>query len=228
MSKLSIKDLERIKNGKLVRYNLFTLEPYSSFVVLDKVQKEIKEFNNIRFTILREFRNDMNNELDRVKGCKIDSTYRVELDANKLFLSDYLALTIPTILGDNICLFNKDGFVKSNGEVTKDLLEKIKIILPYIKKIYNVKENSNILNNAFYDNYPVLNFKLEKILNINGNGILLPFNEYEDDVQDLLYYYYTNQEEILKNIIIPNTSSLENYRLNTNKEKVLKLYKGEE
>ena len=229
MSKLTIKDLERIKNGKLVRYNLFTKEPYKSFVVLDKIQKEINEFNNIRFDLLREFRNDLNNSLDNLRGCKIDSSYRVELDFNKLFLNKYLVLTIPTIFGDNMCLFDENGFVSSNGEITKELKSKINVLLPYIKKIFKIKENSNIINNSFYNDYSVLNNKSEKILNINGNGITLPFNDYTelDDIQSILAYYYTNREDILKNIIIPNTDSLNNYRLDTNKEKVLKLYKGE-
>lgn len=230
MSKLLIKDLERIKNGKLVRYNLYTLEPYSSFIILDKVQKEINEFNSIRYNLLKQFKNDMNNSLDILKGCRIDSTYQVEIDFNKLFLKDYLTITIPTILGDSICLFNEFGFVKSNGEVTEDLIKKIDVITPYIKQLYKVKKQSNIINNAFYEDYPVLNSKKEKVLNINGNGITLPFNDYKDinNLQDILSYYYCNHEAILKNIIIPNTPTLNNYRLDINSEKVLKLYKGVE
>ena len=229
MSKLVVKDLERIKNGKLVRYNLLIKEPFTSFVVLDKVQNEIMEFNSTRFQLLKEFRDNMNYDLEWKKGSKIDSTYWVSFVPTKLFLNDYLTLKIPTALGESFYLFDKNGLVLSKERITKELKEKSNVIMPYISKLLNVKENSNILDNAFYEDYPIFNSKYEKVLNINGNGITLPFEDYTDldNCQDILHYYYTYQNEILKNIIIPNTDTLNNYKMNISKEKVLKLYKGE-
>ena len=229
MSRLIIKDLERIKNGKVVKYNLLTTEKYSSLVSLDRVQKQINEFNKVRFHLLKQFRDDMIDALEWKKGCKIDSTYSVSFDRNRLFSNGYLVLTIPTMLGNSTCLFDKNGLVGAEGEITRELINKANIITPYVKKILNLKDKSNVVSNAFYEDYPVLNNKYEKVFNINGNGVTLPFHDYTelDNVQDILNYYYCNQEEILQNVIIPNTRDLEKYKLDTYRDKVLKLYKGE-
>ena len=60
--------------------------------------------------------------------------------------------------------------------------------------------------------------------------MLLPFANYLDlensNLQKLLKYYYKNSEEILSQILIPNTPSLENYRKDIEKEKVFEIYKG--
>ena len=225
MSRLSIKDLERIKNDKVVRYNLFTKEKYSSFIMLDRVQHEINEFNRTRYALLKEFKNDMIEALEWKKGSKIDSTYTVSFDYNKLFLNGYLALKI----GDQICLFDQNGLVGSSGEISEELAVKCSTIIPYVKQLLSLRDKTNLIGNSFYENFPVFNSKFEKVLNISGNGIVLPFNDYTelDNIQDLLSYYYSNQEEILRNIVIPNTKELDNYRLDTNQDKVLKLYKGE-
>ena len=229
MSRLIIKDLERIKNGNVVKYNLLTTDKYSSLVSLDRIQKQINEFNMVRFNLLKQFRDDMISALEWKKGSKIDSTYRVSFDSNKLFSNGYLVLTIPTMLGNAICLFDKNGLVGTEGEIPRELSIKAHVIRPYVQKILNVRGKTNVISNSFYEDYAVLNNKFEKIFNINGNGITLPFNDYSelDNVQDILHYYYCNQEEILKNIAIPNTKDLDNYRLDTNMEKVLKLYKGD-
>ena len=230
MSRLFIKDLERIKNGNLVRFNENTKEKHSSLISLAKLQSELSELRNIRSIILKQFRNDMNTTLDYKKGCKISSDYKVSFSSNELFLDDYLSLFIPTLFGDSICLFDKNTLVSSTSS-DNELYEKIEVILPYIKKIFNVKENSNVLNNEFYKDYGVFDNFNTKVFNINGNGIIIPFYDYTDFpnkfIQELLTYYSQNSNDILKNILIPNTESLDNYRLNTNKEKVLKLYKGE-
>ena len=227
MSKLYIKDLERIKNGKLVRFNETTKERYSSLVSLSRIQNEINEFRNIRFDLLKKFQKDIDNELDFKKGSKIDYN-RVSFSPTSLFIEDYLALYIANALGDSLCLFNKNGMVSTSG-FGYELEEKSEIILPFIKKLFNVKENSNVLDNSFYDTYPIYDDNT-KVLNINGDGITLPFYEYSDfeneEVQELLGYYYSNYKDIIKNILIPNTEKLNNYKTNDNKEKVLKLYKG--
>ena len=227
MSRLSIKDLERIKNGKVVRYNIFTKEKYSSFVMLDRVQQEINEFNRARYALLKEFKNDITEALEWKKGSKIDSTYTVSFDYDKLFSNGYLALTIPT--GGQICLFDQNGLVGASGEITRELAVKCSTIVPYVKRLLSLRDKTNLIGNSFFEDFPVLNSKFEKVLNISGNGIVLPFNDYTelDNIQDLLSYYYSNQEDILKNIVIPNTKELDNYRLDTNEYKVLKLYKGE-
>ena len=231
MSKLYIKDLERIKNGKIVRYNKNTEENYSSFISLASVRNEIIELRNIRFKLLNKFKNEVNSELDWNRGCKIDSSYKMSFIPTKLFLQNYLSLTIPTILGDCECLFDENGLVGTNGEITRDLIEKVDIIMPYVKKLFVVKNNSIVLNNEFYKTYPVLDDNNNPVFNINGDGIVLPYKEYEEYrtqmMQEILAYYYQNIEEILKNVLIPNTEILNNYRKDISKEKILKLYKGE-
>ena len=228
MSKLYIKDLERIKNGKLVRLNMNTKEKYSSLVSLSTVQNELSEFKNIRFDVLRKFQKDIDDELDWKKGSKIEYN-RVSFSPTSLFVKDYLALYIANALGDSLCLFDKDKMVSSSG-FSYELEEKCEIIQPFIKKLFNVKENSNVLDNSFYETYPIYDNDNSKVLNISGDGIVLPFYEYSDfdnkEVQELLGYYYSNYNDIIKKILIPNTDSLNNYKTNDNKEKVLKLYKG--
>ena len=183
----------------------------------------------VRFNLLKQFKDDMISALEWKKGCRIDSSYTVSFDRDKLFSNGYLVLTIPTILGDSTCLFDKNGLVGVSGEITRELSFKCQTIKPFIRKILEVKEKSNVVSNSFYEDYPILNNKFEKVFNINGNGITLPFNDYTelDNVQEILNYYYCNQEEILQNIVIPNTRDLDNYRLDTDRIKILKLYKGE-
>ena len=229
MSRLKIQDLEKIKNGKMVRYNELTKENYSSFVSLASIEKQLREVRWIRSLLLKKIYDDMNNQLDFKKGSRIDNTYKVSFNPTKLFLKDYLALTIPSILGDNECLFSKEKMVSSTG-FTKDLEEKSNILLPFVKKIFEVKENSHLLDNSFYQEYPVLDLDNSKVFSISGNGVLLPFANYLDleniNLQKLLEYYYKNSEEILSQILIPNTHSLENYRKDIEKEKVFEIYKG--
>ena len=231
MSKLYIHDLEIIKNGKIVRYNENTKEKYSSFISLGNINNEILELRRIRFTLQKLFRDDVNKELDWMKGSKIDSSYNVSFNPNKMFLKDYLILTIPTILGNSDCLFNNDGLVGVNGEIDSLLLQKCNKIIPYIKKLYNVIEQSKALNNSFYEDYSVVDNTNDKIFNINGDGIVLPFKEYDEfqnpAMQEILIYYYKYYDDILKNVLIPNTQILNNYRRDINIDKALKLYKGE-
>ena len=232
MSKLYIKDLERIKNGKIVRYNENTKEKYSSFISLANLSNEISELRKLRFDILQTFKEEVNKELDWLKGCRIDDSYNISFNPCNLFLKDYLLISIPTILGQSDCLFNKEKLVGANGEISRDLIVKSQRIIPYVKKLYNIKEQSKLLDNNFYESYPVFDSNNEKVFNINGDGITLPFKEYpefdDSTMQDILGYYYNNYFEILKNVLIPNTELLNTYRRDINREKVLKLYKGEE
>ena len=229
MSKLYIKDLENIVNGEIKRYS-FTGNISNSFIPLSKIDKERKEVQWIRNQIINEFLKDLHNELDNRKNGIILPIENIVIYRERLFFENYFLMEISSILGNAHCLFNEEGLV-SCSNCTDDLKEKEKLFLPYIKKMFEVKKNSKVLDNEFYEDIPIYNENKEKVLNMHGGGIYLPFNDYDElpklYLQELLHYYYCNWNNILNNILVSNDSILERFRIDFNKEKVLKLYKGE-
>ena len=226
MSKLYINDLEKIAKGKIERFNFLEDKKIDSLISLKIIDNRLSELRRIRSYIIELFKEDLET---RVKGDKVDNKESIRLNPERLFLNDYLSLSISTSLGYNHCLFSKDTIVSSDSMIS-ELENKIELILPYIKRIYEVFENTTILDNEFYDNIDIYNDNYDKVLNLNGNGAVLPFNDYNDlndiEKQELLKYYYSNFQPILKNILVPNTEILDPFKENITKEKVLKLYKG--
>ena len=226
MSKLYINDLEKIAKGKIERFNFLENKKIDSLISLRIIDNRLSELRRIRSYIIELFKEDMEK---RVKGDKINSRESIILNPERLFLNEYLSLIIPTALGDNHCLFSKDTLVASDSMMS-ELENKAELILPYIKRIYEVAENTNLLDNEFYDNINIYNDNYDNVLNLNGNGVVLPFNDYNDlddiEKQELLKYYYSNLQAILKNILVPNTEVLDRFKENITKEKALELYKG--
>lgn len=229
MSRLYLNDLESIKNGRMQRYSLYGDMKSISLVSLSKIDYEREEFQRIRNFIIKMFQEDTKEEFDRLYNSKIHTEEKVDLNHEKLFLDDYLSVTIPTILGDSHCLLDENGMVSSTG-FGSDLEKKVKLIMPYVKRLFELKKQSHVLDNEFYSKLDILNTGLDKVLYLYGGGILLPFNDYKElsseELQKLLVYYYQNYNEILKNILVPNGESLNKYRLDINKEKALSIYKG--
>ena len=229
MSKFYVNDLESIKNGKLVRLNFKEKEYGKNELTLLRLNSQIDDLRSIRSCILENFRNDCNMTLDRLKGDKIESNTKIDFDPKLLFLSNYLFLTVPTIMGDINCLLSEKGLENTTFD-SDELRNKIDMLLPYIKNLYNVKNNSNVLDNAFYENTKLYNNEYEHVLSINGDGIVLPFKTYFDlddnEKQDLLAYYYSNWDKILRNIVVNENEILDKYRTNLNKDKVLNYYKA--
>ena len=229
MSKLNIKDLESIKNGKLTRFNLNEKENYEREITLTRLNNQIQDLRTIRTYILENFKNDVKNEFDKLIGSRIEEHKNIEFDPRMLFLPKYLFIKIPTMFGKTECLVSENG-IESTSFDTVELNKKVKLILPYIKGILNVKNNSNILDNAFYEYLNIYNETEEKVLVVNGDGIVLPFREYQNldisEYEDLLNYYYTNWNKILQNSIIPDSDSLDKFRTNVSSQKALALYKG--
>lgn len=228
MSKLYINDLESIKNGKLVKFNFGNISN-SKEISLQKLDNQIKDLRYIRNYILDTFKNDCKCEFDRLIGARIEEHKNIEFDPRILFLKDYLCLKVPTMFGDTTCLISDKG-IESATFKTLELEKKVKILFPYIKGIFNLKNNTNILNNDFYDDVNIYNSKNEKVLNINGDGVFLPFDDYYDldkyELQDLLKYYYENWNYILENINVPDEKHLDKYRTDASLQKALALYKG--
>lgn len=228
MSKLYINDLEKIKEGKLLKLN-FEYPDSSDEISLLKINNQIKDYRYIRNCIIKTFQNDIKQEVERLKGDRIENDCNIICDHEKLFLSKYLSLTIPTMFGDTACLISENGLASASFETT-ELLEIIELIMPYIKGLLNVRNKTNILNNEFYSGVNLYNYDGEKVLNINGNGIVLPFDDYNDltdgELQELLAYYYVNYKNILKNILIPDGNVLNCFRTDVSEPKVLALYNG--
>ncbi len=228
MSKLYINDLERIKNSKLVKFNFGNISN-SKEISLQKLDNQIKDLRYIRNHILNTFKKDCKNEFDRLIGARIEEHKNVDFDHRILFLKDYLCLKVPTMFGDTTCLISDKGIESATFE-TLELEKKVKLLFPYIKGILNLKENSNVLNNEFYDDVNIYNDEKEKVLNINGDGVFLPFDDYYDlddyELQDLLKYYYENWNNILEKINVPDEDNLNVYRTNVSLQKALALYKG--
>ena len=229
MSRLYINDLEKIVDGKVERFSFKGPVKYNSLISLKTVNDSITYLRRIRNSIINTFKTDIKNEFDREKGCRIDRDKNIVLSPEVLFFGDYLSTKVPTILGDDNCLLNEDGIVSANI-ITSDLEKNVNLILPYIKKLYKVHKNTKILDNDFYKDLEVFNNDREKVLNINGHGVFLPFNDYPDldevELQNLLAYYYDNLDNILRNILVPNANVLDKYKEPITKEKVLELYKG--
>jgi len=227
MSRLYIKDLERIVNGELQRCN-FGEKTSNSLVSLDKINNEIKESRYLRNYIVEEFKNDIKKEFDILRGSRIEREENVELNLEKLFNHDYLEITIPTILGDTLCLLSSNDLIASTSSIG-DLDEKLKVIRPYVKKLFDLKKETHILDNEFYQDVNIFDDE-ERVLVMHGGGILLPFRDYKDltkeNLQDLLSYYYKNWNTILKNILVYNDQILERFKPDITKEKALGIYKG--
>ena len=227
MSRLYINDLERIVNGKVERYNL-GLKTRGVLVPLSYIDNMRRERKYIRDSIIHEFENDINRELDNLKGARIDINQNIKLNNDKLFTLDYLNMTIPTILGDTNCLFSTDGVVVSTSS-TSDLDKKVKVIMPYVEKLFELKNKSDILENDFYDDLNIFDDE-ERVLVMHGGGVFLPFKDYKDLTeekrQELIRYYYLNWKAILKNILVYNDEVLDRFKPDITKEKTLEIYKG--
>ncbi|MBQ8892171.1 MAG: hypothetical protein IJ068_04890 [Bacilli bacterium] len=227
MSKFYIEDLESIKNGNDVKLN-FGYRTNDLEINLFKLHKQIEDLRRIRYLILEQFKSDVAEEFERVRGSKIDTIKKIEFDPRNLFFSKYLDCTIPTMFGDTRCIVSEDGLNSASFE-TSEIENDISLILPYIRGILNVKNKTNVLNNEFYNGIELFNEIKEKVLNVNGDGILLPFNDYDDlteeEKQELLSYYYSNYNQILKNMFISDSSILNMFRTNASTQKVLALYR---
>ncbi len=226
MSKLYINDLERIKNGQLVKFN-FGYKTNKDEINLEKVDNQIKDLRFIRYYILNLFKEDSIKALNNTNG--VIENNRIDFNPRELFLSKYLYLTISTVLGDTNCLISKKGLESASFE-SEELITKIKKIEPFIKGILKLNEKTNILENIFYEEKNIFNENLEKNLIINGDGILLPFKEYINlelkEKNELLSYYYSNIKAILCNILVPDDDVLNIYRTNVSKQKALAIYKN--
>lgn len=228
MSKLYINDLERIKNGKLVKYN-FGYLTNNNIIKLRKLDLQINDLRYIRNYILATFKKDVSSKLNDRIDSKIVEKNNIEFDPRMLFLSKYLLLTINTTMGDTTCLVSDKGVESATFE-SNELEEKVELLLPYIKGILNLRSKSNVLDNEFYNDVGIYNKNFEKVLNLSGDGIVLPFKNYneltEEELQELLHYYYSNWHNILENIEVDDIDILKVYRTNVSKQKALAIYKG--
>ena len=228
MSRLYINDLENIKNGKIVRFELKKTFNNNSLIPLYIVNEQRRETKNLRDIVVEKFKNDVQQEFDKRRGSKIETPENIMLYPDELFFKDYLNIIIPTILGNTHCLLSNDGIVTSSSD-TNDLNEKVEIILPYVKKLLKIKKESKVLDNEFFEDLDIVNQDNEKVLYLNGGGVFLPFNDYQElpeyDLQELLLYYYHIEDILLKNILINNDIILDRFKPDITKEKILKLYK---
>ena len=224
MSKLYINDLEDILKGKIVRYSLEGSAKSNSLVPLSIVNNEITEKRNFRLSILDLFNDDIAKVLEE-NGYDEKIVYQPE---GFFFGKDKMSLDI--IGNDKIvhCLVSKDGLMASSY-TDKRILEIINLILPIVRKLLEIRKNTNALENDFYEDLSVLNEKKEHVLTMSGGGINLPFYKYDDlddiEIKKTLEYYYLNYGDILKNILIDNENRLGRFIPDREPEKILKLYK---
>ncbi len=222
MSRLYIKDLENILKGKVVRYSINTKNKCNSLISLAIVNNEIEESRNLRNKIINLLEYDIDSELK-----KNNLQNNIILYPENLFFDKYFKIIVSEDSENIECLLSDIGIVAASD--TNDLLlKKIELILPYVKKILEVKNNTHIFNNEFYEDLNVLN-KDDVVLNISGAGINLPFDIYNEfneyDLRELLTYFYFNYSDILKNILVNNALELDRYTPEENPQKILKLYK---
>ena len=228
MSRLYINDLKSIVNGKIVRFSLGSGNG-SSLVSLKTINDERCEFRNIRYSVIDEFTNEIKEQFNTIKGSKIEEDVNFQVNPIKLFDEDNnLEIKIKTILGDTTCSIDGDKIIKSTSD-TSDLHEKVAIIMPYVKKLLEVRKYTKLLENEFYQDTDIKDLDI-KVLMLSGSGIFLPFKDYTElndyDLQDLLSYYYSNLTNILKNILVNNDEILELYKPDITKEKAIGIYKG--
>ncbi len=211
MSKLYINDLSQIANGKITYLNFLEKNKVNSLISLKRVDQIRFETRNVRENLINEFKSDIHKE-----GININ------LYPESLFFKDNLWIIIDDI---NCILSSK---LISTNNLDPELESKIRKILPYVRKILELRKYTKILENSFYEDIMLYKDK-DKALILNGGGIYLPigYDELnESEREELLIYYYENYNNILENILIPNDYHLNNLQKDIEKDKVLKLYKG--
>ena len=221
-----LKDISKRKITGIIRSS----NNYKEETNLLKLSKEIEKTRKLRNKIISSFEKDILDAINNIKyGYLKNISYPIILDYKKLFIDDLLSIKVFT--KDEVymnCLFSENRVKgNSNFEVERIYAE----INPYIRRIFEISKESNLLNNSFYDNLEVLLFnKYLKKLIINGDGIKLPIDDFYNldsyDKNNLLRFYYDNLKKILKNIQVQEVLELENYRSNITKQKVLGLYRG--
>ena len=128
MSRFYIEDLERIKSGMEVELTLGSSLKEKK-ISLSKLNEQIKDLRNIRYFILETFKKDTKEAFDRRKGSKIETEKQIEFDPRKLFFSEYLDITIPTMFGDTRCLVSQNGLESATFR-TSEIESGINLILP--------------------------------------------------------------------------------------------------
>ncbi len=223
-----LKNLTKTKTNGIILNASVTNEQTS----LWKIKQEIEKYRELRTYIINLFEQDVITTIRKTSFKYLkDVPYPILIDNKKLFIDNELAIKVFTkeLVYEN-CLFSKEKIEKGD----RDCFELALIyaeVNPYVRGLFNVLKESNLLNNSFYDDLEVMldNENIKKLI-INGEGIRLPIEEFYklnmQDKNELLKFYYNNLKKILKNIMIFETKELNNYRSNISKKKVLELYRG--
>ncbi len=207
---------------------LSSKEDYEDGIInLKRLEEEIKNKRQIRYEILKALYEDITNKLLSKKI----TNFKIYIPSENIFIDKYLNITFE--INDNLekILINKNGIIEYMSNDSKEVLESLKMIIPFIRNFLKLtKEDSigSLLNNDFYDNLFVSlvghNYRL---LVINGNGI----NLIEDsslsnlETKNISEFYNDNKSEILKKVYIFNNTILNRYKTELSKRKVLSLYK---
>ena len=132
MSKLNIMDLEKIRDGKIVRCNFGFPSKSEKEITLQLLNVQLKDLRYIRNYILDTFKKDVRNKFDRMIGDRIEEHRDIDFDPRMLFMTKYLSVAIPTMLGDTSCLLSNRGIESASFE-SRELKEKVEAIFPYVQ-----------------------------------------------------------------------------------------------
>ena len=217
-----MSSLENIKKYPLEGKLETSIPDKENMLTLYELKMQVEELMKARNLILNAFDYDMSLALLKypTKGLSIDD--------KKIFEEGLVKVNVESRNPNTFCLVSKTGIKKGNIFGTL-IEEKINKLLPYINGLISVYEKSNILGNLFYEDLNVLLDAYIKRLIINGFGVDLKTEDFKlNDMEalEIKKYYYTNLKSILGNILVKDSTALDAYRTDIDKQEALKIYKG--
>ena len=174
-----------------------------NYINLSKLNKEIKEARVTRNIIIDNFIKDSNYTIHNLNIDYLNKVpFPLIITNRDLFSDNNIKVKIYKDYMYHDYLFNNEGLVNDKEDLITNS------IMLYIKGLFRVKEEESILDNEFYQ---------DLIINL--------YNRYTDKI--IINRYGINiDKDLLRKIKIINSQELDKYRLNNNKKKVLKMYRG--
>ena len=223
----TIYEIYKIKLNSAMKY-----EDYGSLsknvgylpgsITLKKINDEIENKRRLRYEVLKKFYDDTTNKLlsNKITG------FKMIIDSRKIFVDDFLNFKLEK---NDFVAYPKISATNILENSYNDSINKcLEIIFPYIKGLYQVKKESNLLDNSFYDLlYVKLMGCFKQIFTISGDGVNIVKNPElnKNEYEELNRFLETYKTKILNNIKIFDNEALEPYRTDLTKRKVLSIYK---
>lgn len=191
-------------------------------LTLANIQDDITNKRMIRYEILKKFYEDLTSKFMSKKI----TNFKIYIDPKKIWNGTYLNFKL--VIDDK--MFTP---LISNSSILIDYDDNdiLKIILPYIKGLITLNEETSLLNNDFYESLLVnLVGGKKPIFSISGDGVnLIKYDPQtkndEYQLKKLFNYYASHQNEILERVDVYDNVALLPYRTDLSKRKALSIYK---